>query len=90
MEYNKITEELNHVYLEKDSSIYLICAKHKQGKGMLSGIELKFKVFFGDSYVFLVEPCPKCIEEAKEAGRKEIEKNLWGRIIGKIKDFQKE
>jgi len=66
MKYNKTTEELNHVYLEKDSSVYLECEKHK--------IKLKFKVFFGDSYYFFVKPCPKCIEEAKEIGRKEIKK----------------
>jgi len=89
MEYNKMTEELNHVYLEKDSSIYLECAKHKKEGKLSLGLELKFKVFVGDSYFFIVEPCLKCIEEAKEAGRKEIEKNPWGRIISKIKDFSK-
>ena len=75
---------------KKDSSIYLECAKHKKEGKLSLGLELKFRVFVSDSYHFAVEPCPKCIEEAKEAGRKEIEKNLWGRIISKIKDFQKE
>ena len=87
--YNEITKELNHVYLKKDSSIYLECAKHKKAKNMISGIELKFKIFSGDSCYFLVEPCPKCIEEAKELGRKEIEKDLWERIIQTIKEWQK-
>ena len=70
--YNETTKETyEYVRLEKDDMIYLECPYH----GILQGYKtLRFKIFYGDSIDLMPLPCPKCMEEAKEAGRREMER----------------
>lgn len=77
--YNETTKETyEYVRLEKDDMIYLECPYH----GILQGhAPLRFKVFFGDSLDLMPFPCPKCLEKAREEGRKEMEKEPWKKII---------
>lgn len=81
VELKKEKYQLN-LRVENNDDIMMECPVH--------GCSLVFKILRFDSYYLFPKPCPLCIEEAKEAGRKEIEHNLWDRIIDKIKTWQKE
>lgn len=72
--YNETTRDAYEaVRLEKDDFVYVECDKHDT--------PLRFKVFFGDSMYLKAQTCPQCMEEAKEAGRREMEREPWKRIV---------
>lgn len=70
----------NHVRLQKNDSVHVECTEHKT--------LLEFEIFYGDSIYLQVAPCPKCIEEAKEKGRKEVERAPWKRMFEFVKAQQ--